>query len=92
MSAIAVQPLMLFVPGPLRCTVPQVDISDVGNKAPCAYLRHLPIAGTADMAVWREAAVFFKIDAATTGILLMTRAITARMVEATGVGKVCKTL
>jgi hypothetical protein len=71
---------------------PQVDISDTTNRAPCEYLRHLPVVESVDLHVWREGAVFFKMDADTTGILLVTRRLTAQMVEASGVGRVCKTL
>jgi hypothetical protein len=69
-----------------------VDISDAHNKAPCEYLRHLPIADASDLAVWREGAVVFKLDATHTGLLVATRTLSAQQLEATGVGRVLRTL
>lgn len=75
---------------PCMCAA-QVDISDKPNNAPCQYLRHLPVVDKADC-YWQEGAVFFRLDANTTGMLLVTRRITAQMVEASGVGTVYKTV
>mmetsp|Transcript_125566 Transcript_125566/g.246068 ORF Transcript_125566/g.246068 Transcript_125566/m.246068 type:complete len:469 (+) Transcript_125566:54-1460(+) len=70
----------------------QIDISDYSNKAPCRHIQHLPIAETGELAVWREGAVIFNIDANTTGLFIATRSITAQRIEASGIGSVLRML
>ena len=70
----------------------QIDISDHSNKAPCRHIQHLPIAETGELAVWREGAVIFNIDANTTGLFIATRSITAQRIEASGIGSVLRML
>jgi hypothetical protein len=55
-------------------------------------MRHLPIADACDLAVWREGAVVFNLDATHTGLLVATRTLSAQQLEATGVGRVLRTL
>lgn len=70
----------------------QIDISDNVNKAHCTHIQHMPVAEPAELAVWREGAVIFNIDADTTGLFLATRSIAAEKIEESGVGSVLRKL
>ena len=54
----------------------------------CKYLLHFPLVESKDLAVWREGACVFKLDAQRTGMLIATRCITEEMLLTERIGRI----
>ena len=69
----------------------QIDLSDASTGVHCVHIAHIPIVLSADVLVWRECLISFKLDANRTGLLIATRSMKKEFLDSCGIGRVIST-